>query len=259
MLVYGDCFAHRSSSALKGHSKTFDNAATQIFVKIPASLSPQTRGLFLLGRFSLTLNTPETDQLLERIRGGSSSAAHALVDAYRGRLRKMIAVRLDRRLQARVDPSDVVQDVLCEATQRLPQYIESSKLPFYPWLRQMAWDRLVELYIKHVRTHKRSVNRERPGAFQLSDESVDLFARQVRSKVLAPSAAAIQSELRQRVRKAMDALDDTNREIVLMHYVEQMTLREIAAMLGLSESAVKSRHIRALQKLARQIGDEELI
>ena len=205
----------------------------------------------------MTSNTSEIDHLLERVREGSSSAARSLVDAHRGRLRKMVAVRMDRRLQSRVDPSDVVQDVLFEATRRLPRYLESGKLPFYPWLRQMAWDRLVALHNTHVRVQKRSVNRER--AFELNDDSVDVFTSVARSRLPSPSEEAIQEELRQRVRHALDALEDVDREVLLMHYVEQMTLREIAATLELSESATKSRHIRALDKLARQMGSEELL
>lgn len=204
------------------------------------------------------MNSPEIDQLLERIHAGSASAADSLVNEHRSRLKKMVAVRLDRRLQGRVDPSDVVQDVLCEATRRLPEYLASCKLPFYPWLRQMAWDRLFQLHHQHVRVQKRSVNRERPNAFELSDDSVHLFAQNVPSNLASPSALAVQTEVRRRVRRAIETLDDASREVVLMHYVEQMTLREIAHSLQLTESATKSRHIRALQKLARRFGEESI-
>lgn len=204
----------------------------------------------------MTRNTPEIVQLLERVCAGSESATDELLNAHRHRLRQMIAVRLDQRIQTRVDPSDVVQDVLHQATRKLAEYIADCKLPFYPWLRQMAWDRLVELHYQHVRVQKRSVDRELRPSFGLNDDSINLLARNVPSPSLSPSGIAVQAEVHNRVRSAVDMLDDTSREIVLMHYVGQMTLREIASSLEMSESAVKARHIRSLRKLARQIRDE---
>ena len=205
----------------------------------------------------MQLTEQQIDELLERVEAGSSTAAQRLVKGHRTRLRTMVASRLDRRLQARIDPSDVVQDVLLEAARRLPEYLKKRDLPFYPWLRQMAWDRLVELHHQHVRVQKRSVTRERVDAFELSDHSMNVFVRQLRAAVLSPSAEAIRSEVRQRIHQAMDTLDEFSREVLLMHYVERMKLREIAASLNLTESAVKSRHVRALQRLSRVIGDAE--
>ena len=72
----------------------------------------------------------------------------------------MVAVRLDRRLAARVDPSDVVQEALADASRRLDDYLLSRPLPFFAWLRQFAWERLVELHRRHVTPQRRSVIRE---------------------------------------------------------------------------------------------------
>src|SRR5262245_44513369 len=121
---------------------------------------------------------PDTDELVRRVGEGDQTAVGALLDRHRERLRRMVAARLDRRLLARVDPSDVVQEALLRAAQRLPEYARDRPLPFYPWLRQLAWDRLVELHHQHVRAGKRAVTREQPGPL-LSDPSALLLAGQL--------------------------------------------------------------------------------
>jgi RNA polymerase sigma-70 factor (ECF subfamily) len=86
---------------------------------------------------------PDTDELVQRSAGGDNEARVQLLARHRGRLRRMIGVRLDRRLSARIDPSDVVQEVLMEAHNKLDDYLRNQPLPFYPWLRQIAWQRFI--------------------------------------------------------------------------------------------------------------------
>src|SRR5947209_6579232 len=96
----------------------------------------------------------DTDQLLTRVRQGDVAARQRLLDRHRRRLRRAVVRRLDRRLSARVDPSDVVQEVLAEADRRLDDYAVHRPLPYYPWLRQLAEDRLAALYRRHVRAQR---------------------------------------------------------------------------------------------------------
>ena len=91
----------------------------------------------------------------------------------------MVAVRLDRRVAARVDPSDVVQEALGEAARKLPQYLRDPNVAFYPWLREIAAERLVQVHRHHVRVKKRSVISEEPLQQPLPDESVSVLAEQL--------------------------------------------------------------------------------
>ena len=204
----------------------------------------------------MPLTDQEITELLIRVEKGSASAVQRLVGEHRDRLRRMVSARIDARLKARVDPSDVVQEAMMEATRRLPEYSRSRSIPFYPWLRQLAWDRLIDLHHRHVTAQKRSVLRE-TGDFELTDASIDLLVDRVGANTSSPSREAIRNEMKARVRKHLNSLDDVTREVLLMHYVEQMKLREIASVLRLTESAVKSRHIRGLKRLAMAMGDKE--
>jgi RNA polymerase sigma-70 factor (ECF subfamily) len=80
----------------------------------------------------------DTDELLRRAGAGDRLARGALLQRHRDRLRRLIALRLDPRLAARIDPSDVVQEVLVEADRRLDRYVSDRPLPFYPWLRRRS-------------------------------------------------------------------------------------------------------------------------
>ena len=113
---------------------------------------------------------PDTDELVTLAGDGDRGARSALLARHRDRLRRMVSVRMDPRLAARVDPSDVVQDALAEAARRLDAYLAAPPLPFYPWLRQLAADRVVDAHRQH-HAGRRAVGREEPSGPALSDFS----------------------------------------------------------------------------------------
>ena len=132
-------------------------------------------------------NDATTRLLMQRADQGDLSAAGELVNRHRGRLRRMVAYRLDPRLSARLDASDVVQDALAEAVIKLPEYFRQPPLPFYPWLRQIVWQRIVHLHAQHLRCEKRSVLRECEMALPMPDFSRNELARQLFAKSAGPS------------------------------------------------------------------------
>src|SRR5438445_11005353 len=122
---------------------------------------------------------PDTEELLDAAATGDAPARGRLLNRHRQRLRRMVAVRLDRRLSARLDPSDLVQETLAEANRRLDAYLRDRPLPFYPWLRQIAWNRLADLHRRHVAARKRTVARQAPGGLSLADGSDLELARRL--------------------------------------------------------------------------------
>jgi RNA polymerase sigma-70 factor (ECF subfamily) len=166
----------------------------------------------------------------------------------------MVALRLDSRLAARVDASDVVQEALGDAARRLDDYLRDRPIPFYPWLRRFACDRLADAYRRHVRAAHRSVAREEP--LPLSGESVALLAeRLLAASGDHPAAGLSREERRTRVRVALDRLPDRDREVLVLRHMEDLSTADTAAVLGVSESAVKVRLLRAVQRL-RDLLDE---
>jgi RNA polymerase sigma-70 factor (ECF subfamily) len=197
----------------------------------------------------MTAKQPDTEELLRQASLGVPDAAEQLLARHRSRLRKMVAWRLDRRLAARVDPSDVVQEVLAEASRKFDRYLREQPLPFYPWLRTLAWERIAALYRRHVRAGGRSVLREEPGVLQLPEESAAELAERLVTSATSPSQQALRAEARQRVHQALGQLGERDREVLTLRHLEGLTVAEAAEVLGVSPGAVKVRHLRALERL----------
>jgi RNA polymerase sigma-70 factor (ECF subfamily) len=198
----------------------------------------------------------DTDHLIEQASQGDRSARQQLLVRHRDRLRKMVRVRMDRRLAARVDPSDVVQEALADAALKLSDYLRRRPIPFYPWLRRLAWERLVKLHRRHIRARIRSVTREDADALALPDESALELARRLVAPGSSPSKQVIREEVRGRVQAALARLDESDREVLVMRYLEQLPNAEIGGVLGISEGAVKMRHLRALERIRGLLAGE---
>src|SRR5262245_20358821 len=119
----------------------------------------------------MTRGWSDTDELLRAAASGDDSARQQLLARYRSRLRQMVALRLDWRIIARIDPSDVVQETLAEAARNLDDYLRERPLPFYPWLRQFAWQRLLQLHRHHIQAQCRSVLYESSLEMAVTDRS----------------------------------------------------------------------------------------
>jgi RNA polymerase sigma-70 factor, ECF subfamily len=193
----------------------------------------------------------DTDQLLSRAKQGDSAAVQQLFTRYNHRLRAMIKAVLDPRLSSRLDASDVLQDAYSLALNRLPEFLEERPIGFYPWLRQLVRQQLVTVYRRHVDADRRSVRKEQPFPFALSDDSALQLAERLTSNDTAPGVRLIREESRQRIRAAIGRLPGVDREVLYMRCIEQLSVQQTAEALAVSESAVKSRFSRALQKITR--------
>ena len=200
----------------------------------------------------------DTDELLRSAGLGDMAARTELLARHRDRLRRMVAVRIDRRLAARVDPSDVVQEALADAAVGFSSYLRDRPLPFYPWLRQVAWLRLIQLYRHHVVAQRRSVDREVPAEPPIADASAHVLAAAcLAAGGSTPSRALIREELLGRVHAALDRLDPRDREVLVMRHLEGMSSAEVGAVLGIGEGAVRARLVRALKRLRAMLDRDE--
>jgi RNA polymerase sigma-70 factor (ECF subfamily) len=195
-------------------------------------------------------NKDATDRLLDDARAGKPGAVDELLGEFREPLRRVIDLRLDPAVARRVDASDIVQDVLIEANQRLTEYLKSPDMPFHLWLRHLAQDRIIDTHRRHRLAQRRSVDREqainRPA--WADESSVGLVAQLIDTE-RTPTSEAIQHELQRRLSTAIDQLSDDDREIVLMRHHEALSNQEVAKALGLTEAAASMRYLRALRRL----------
>lgn len=194
--------------------------------------------------------TEQTQQLLDGVKQGDADAVNRLMERHRDSLRRLVQMRLDQKIQRRVDVSDVVQDVLVEANRRLQDYLKNPVMTFHLWLRQIAQDRIIDAHRRHRGSAKRSVDRERPLQVPAGDDRSTMeLAAQICDQQLTPQAAATQHEMAQCVERAITQLGDQDCEIIVMRHYEQLSNQEIALALGLSEPAASMRYLRAVRRL----------
>ena len=192
----------------------------------------------------------ETAKLLEQARQGDDAAINQLLQRHRASVRRLVEMRLDRKVQRRVDVSDVVQDVMVEATGRLDRYLQDPAMAFHLWLRQIAWDRIIDTYRRHRVSAKRNMDREQPMSVPAGEEQSTMeLAVQLRDPALTPAAAATQKEIAGQVEEVIDQLGDQDREIILMRHYEHLTNLEIAEVLKLNPPAASMRYLRAVRRL----------
>jgi RNA polymerase sigma-70 factor, ECF subfamily len=196
---------------------------------------------------------PDTSELLARSRGGDGTARSQLLERHRDQLRRMVEVRLDRRMLSRLDPSDVVQEALVEASQKLSDYLHVQPVAFYPWLRRLTWEHLVRLQEQHLTARRRSVFREAFSLSSLPDESVLELADQLTRSELLPDHRILDAELKSRVQAALAQLPERDRELLVLRYLEQVSNADIASLWNCSEGAIRTRHTRALAKLVSKL------
>lgn len=199
------------------------------------------------------IDETNTEQLIQKARDGDTDAVDQLFERHRRRLRGMVDVRMDARLGRRVDPSDVVQETLVVAYKRLDDFLANRPLPFYPWLRGLAWNHLVDLHRRHVGSQKRSMDRE--AYLGINDNSALMLVGQLSASSMSPSQKLMRKELKQRVMETLDAMPEDQREIIVMRHLEGMSVDEIAAAMDMPSGTVMSRHFRGLQAMRRILDD----
>lgn len=196
-------------------------------------------------------NSKDTEGLLQRVRAGDREALDNLLARHRPYLRQVVELRLDPRLRQRVDPSDIVQETQIEASRRVDAYIARPPMTFRLWLRQIAYDRLVMAWRRHVRAERRAMTRELP----LPDHSTCDLARQLLAGGSTPSEVLARGELCRRVRQTITQLSDSDREVLLMRNFEGLSNQEVAQVLAIEPSAANKRYGRALLRLRALLVD----
>src|SRR5438876_9840905 len=205
---------------------------------------------------SMTNNSSDTLALIERARAGDAAALNEIFARHRDRLCRMVEMRLDRRLQARIDASDVIQDAYLEVATRLEEYLRHPELPLFLWLRLVVGERLATLHRQHLGTQMRDVGREVALYREaLPAASSAALAAQLLGKQTSPTQAAVRAERILRVQEALNTLDPLDREVLALRHFEQLTRVETAQVLGIEEAAAAKRYIRALKRLKTILAD----
>jgi RNA polymerase sigma-70 factor (ECF subfamily) len=187
--------------------------------------------------------------LIRRLRSGDRPALAELFDRHRDGLRRMVELRMDRRLRARLDAS-VLQEAYLDVASDLDAYLGDPKLPPLLWLRLHVGRRLTTLHRQHLGTHMRDAALE-ISLYRdaLPEASSAALASMLLGQHTSPTQAAQRAERLLRVQEALNSLDPIDREIVALRHFEQLGRAQAAEVLGISQEAGAKRYFRALKRL----------
>jgi RNA polymerase sigma-70 factor (ECF subfamily) len=194
--------------------------------------------------------TRDKDERFRLAAQGDASSWQAVVEESRARLRRMVAFRLDHRLQGRIDPSDVLQDAYLAAWQDLATYLRQPEMPFFLWLRGIAGNKLRELHRHHLGTQMRDARREVSiGQGSPTETTTAALASRLLGDLTRASEHALRAEVKVRLHEALDSMDPLDREVLALRHFEQLSPAETAEVLGIQEKAAGMRYVRALRRL----------
>lgn len=199
-------------------------------------------------------NPSDSQELVIRAADGDSQAVSQLFAQYRERLRRMVTLRLDRRLQKRVDPSDVVQEALIVAANRLSEYADDPPMEFYLWLRWITTDKLLNAHREHLGTQKRDLSQEVSIYQRPMPEACSVsLAQQLLGQLTSPTQAVQRAELQVIIQDVLNSMDAVDREILVLRSFEQLSNAETAKVLGIKKSTASKRYISALKRLRQAL------
>jgi RNA polymerase sigma-70 factor, ECF subfamily len=189
-------------------------------------------------------------ELIRRAAAGDPTPLAELFGRHRRRLERMVRVRLDHGLRGRVDPDDVLQETYLDLVQQLRNYPGPEVMPVFLWLRILTGQRLARVHRQHLGAAKRAAGREAPahhggGGEPDSASMADFLV----GRLTSPNGAAGRAERADLVRRAIDALDPLDREIISLRTFEGLSNHEAAAVLGVAKSAASNRYVRAMARL----------
>ncbi|HUE69933.1 MAG TPA: sigma-70 family RNA polymerase sigma factor [Pirellulaceae bacterium] len=198
----------------------------------------------------------ETRRDVERIAAGDQAALAGVFQQYRSRLRRMVQLRLDRRLQGRVDPSDVLQEAFLDISRRAVEYAQRADMPFFLWLRMMTGQKLLEVHRRHLGTQSRDAGREISLCQSYPEVNSHLLASQLLGHFTSASHAAMRAEQQVRLEEILNNMEPIDREILTLRHFEELSNSEVAQVLEISKSAASNRYIRALMRLKDHLSDQ---
>lgn len=161
----------------------------------------------------------------------------------------MIRLRLDRRLQRRVDVADVLQETFLTVQKKFPAWYAEQKVPFFLWLRLEAGQKLIDVHRHHLGAKMRDARQE--VTLYGSMPSVDsvTLAERLLGRLTSASQAAMRAELKLKVQDALNNMEPHDREILVLRHFEELTNSEAAHALQLSPTAACNRYVRAIGRL----------
>src|SRR5262245_13698409 len=197
---------------------------------------------------------PDPEQLLRLARGDDGFALGQLLELYRGYLSLLARLQIGRRLQAKIDASDMVQEAFLEAHRHFGQFHGTTEAELIVWLRQILAARLAKLVRRYLGAQGRDVRLEQELAVAL-DESSQVLDQGFVMPQSSTSQRAARHEEAVRLANVLDQLPEDYRDVLILRHLEGLSFPEVARRMGRSLDSVKNLWARALARLRDSLED----
>jgi RNA polymerase sigma-70 factor (ECF subfamily) len=197
-------------------------------------------------------NSAASDDQRRLTSGGAETLAD-LFSSYRGMLERMIEFRLDPRVRGRLDAADVIQEAYLEIARRLPEYLAKPLVSPFVWMRQLAFQTLVDLQRGHFREKRSPLREAASGANSNPDGTSIALAAFLIAEITSPSQAAVRAEETAQLTAALQDMNELDREVLALRHFEMLSNQQVAEILGISITAASNRYVRAVTRLGEII------
>ncbi|MFK8114017.1 MAG: sigma-70 family RNA polymerase sigma factor [Rubripirellula sp.] len=198
-------------------------------------------------------------EFLERLRTDGEAVLAESFAANRERFWHLVTFRMDRRIAARVDADDVLQEAFVAASSRLKHYLNEPTFSLFVWLRLIVSQTLIDVHRRHFGTGKRSAGREVSLGRQRYPQTTSVsLAAQLVANQTSPSAAIQRDEASDALAAAIEQMSPLDQETIALRHFEGLTNTEAAEVLGISVTAASNRYVRALARLKEILEDLNL-
>ncbi len=205
----------------------------------------------------MAVGLDESNELIEELRSSGGEAVAELFAQHRGKLLRTVALRLDARLLSKVDCDDILQEAYVTAARRIEDYLERPSVPIFVWLRQITTQVLIDTHRRYLSAKMRDVRQEVTRRREAGQGSSSAYlVSHLADSLTSPSQCAVRQELLADMRAALGQLGETDREVLILRHLEELSNNEVAAILGIDKYAASKRYLRALTRLRGAMPDQ---
>lgn len=195
------------------------------------------------------------DEAILHARQGGEAALGALLEVYRNYLRLLARLEIGRRLQGKLDASDLVQETFLEAHRHFDRFQGTDEPQFAFWLRQILAAKVANLVRHYFGTQGRDVRLEEELAAEMNNSS-RMFGHELAASMTSPSQQAVRREQAVLLADALAKLTPDYREVIILRHLEQLPFGEVARRMNRTEDSVQKIWLRALARLKQVFGEK---
>ena len=202
------------------------------------------------GNAELFDDLPPPKALVCRAADSPGTLLSEVFDVYHSTFWHLITFRMDRRLMARVDADDILQDGFLATKQRINHWVNDPKYSLFAWVRMTILQTMIDIHRRHLDADMRCAGREISlGGARMPNTTAISLAGGLASNRTSPSGVAMRQESADQLHQAIEMMSDTDQEMIALRHFEGLTNKQAAEVLGLNITAASNRYVRALDRL----------